>query len=62
MGRILTGSSGASADSGRAKMIAAVALGETLEFSNMALSAGETVVVCSDKATVSVRVHGYEEA
>ncbi len=26
------------------------------------LSAGETVVVRSDKATVSVRVHGYEEA
>ena len=35
--------------------------GGVLECSGPALSAGETVVVRSDKATVSVRVHGYEE-
>ena len=36
--------------------------GGIFERSALTLSAGETVVVWSDKGSVSVRVHGYEEA
>ena len=36
--------------------------GGVLERTGITLSAGETVVAWADKTTVSVRVHGYEEA
>ena len=36
--------------------------GGVLERTGLTLSAGETVVVWADKGSVTVRVHGYEEA
>ena len=36
--------------------------GGVLERTGLTLSAGESVVAWADKSTISVRVHGYEEA
>ena len=41
---------------------AGIPVGGILERSALVLSPGETVVAWSDKSSVSVRVHGYEEA
>lgn len=59
---LVDGAVGALADEDYIEHGTVIPAGGVLERSGLALSAGETVVVRSDKATVSVRVHGYEEA